>query len=207
MPINKPPAKKKKSPAKKAPPKKKTGKAPEKAPAQLNFWQNMSINRRLDLVGTALGILGILTIMSLLSSKRSLLIEAWVVFLTRSFGWGAWVFPISLIVIGVWLVVRNQESIPQLTLERVAGLSLFFLWLLAILHIAAGNPMYVVHFEEAEIGGGYLGALFMRVLQTGLGKFGVGVVLFAWLLICITITLDISIPEFFDRVSPFFVTI
>ncbi len=198
MPIKKPPAKKKSSPAKK-----KT----DNAPAQLNFWQRMSINRRLDLAGTVLGILGILTILSLISNNRSLFVEAWVVFLTRSFGWGAWAFPISLIVVGVWLVVRNQESVPQLTLERATGLSLIFLWLLPLLHIVAGNPMYVVTFEEAKIGGGYLGALFMRIVQTGLGKFGVGVVLFAWLLIAITITLDMSIPEFFDRVSPFFIAI
>lgn len=207
MPIKTPPAKKKNSPAKKTSPKKKTEKAPEKAPAQLNFWQNLSINRRLDLAGTVLGILGILTIMSLISNNRSLLVEAWIVFLTRSFGWGAWVFPVSLIVIGVWLVVRNQESIPQLTLERFSGLLLLYLWLLAILHIAAGNPMYVVHFEEAQIGGGYLGALFMRILQTGLGKFGVGIALLAWLLIGVTIALDTSIPEFFERISPFFISI
>ncbi len=203
MPIKKPPAKKKSSPAKKSSSKKKT----DNAPAQLNFWQRMSINRRLDLAGTVLGILGILTILSLISNNRSLFVEAWVVFLTRSFGWGAWAFPISLIVVGVWLVVRNQESVPQLTLERATGLSLIFLWLLPLLHIVAGNPMYVVTFEEAKIGGGYLGALFMRIVQTGLGKFGVGVVLLAWLLIAITITLDMSIPEFFDRVSPFFITI
>ncbi len=203
MPIKKPPAKKKSSPAKKSSSKKKT----DNAPTQLNFWQRMSINRRLDLAGTVLGILGILTILSLISNNRSLFVEAWVVFLTRSFGWGAWAFPISLIVVGVWLVVRNQESVPQLTLERATGLSLIFLWLLPLLHIVAGNPMYVVTFEEAQIGGGYLGALFMRIVQTGLGKFGVGVVLLAWLLIAITITLDMSIPEFFDRVSPFFITI
>ena len=208
MPIKKPPAKKKSSPPPKTPPKKKAAPAPvEKAPAQLNFWQNLSINRRLDLVGTVLGLLGILTVMSLLSSNRSLLVEAWIVFLTRSFGWGAWIFPLSLILIGVWLVVRNQESIPQLTLERITGLVIIFFWLLAILHIVAGNPMYVVSFEEARIGGGFLGALFMRVLQTGLGKFGAGIALLSWLLIGTTITLDMSIPDFFVRISPLFIRI
>ena len=196
-------------PAKKTPTKKTKKKPAAKKgkSVQPNFWQNLSINRRLDLAGTALGILGILTIFSLLSTNRSLFVDAWVVFLTRSFGWGAWVLPISLIAIGIWLILRDRESIPKLTIERVTGLGVLFLWLLAILHIVAGNPMYVVTFEEAHLGGGFLGALFMRILQPRLGGFGAGIILLVWLLIGITITLDISIPEFFGRISPFFVNI
>lgn len=195
----------KKKPDKKSPPSKKTTKAKsskrKEEPAQLSFWQKLSINRRLDLIGTVLTLLGLLTFLSLLSENRSLFIEAWVVFLTRSFGWGQWVFPAALIVIGVWLVIRNQESVPHLSIERVTGLSFLFLWLLAILHIVAGNPIYVIPFEEGQIGGGYLGALFMRVLWTGLGGLGAMIALLAWLLIAITMTLDLSIQEFSERVS------
>ena len=191
-----------------SPPKKGAKQAPpppkSNNPFQLDFWQNMSINRRLDLVGTVLGLLGILSIFSLLSNNRSLLVEAWVVFLLRTSGWGAWVLAVSLIIFGIWLIVRDRESIPEITIERVTGLFLLFLWLLAILHIFAGNPMYMVTFEEAEIGGGYLGALFMRSLQPRLGGFGAGVILLGWLLIGTTITLDMSVSEFFGRISPFF---
>jgi S-DNA-T family DNA segregation ATPase FtsK/SpoIIIE len=189
---------------------KKSQKAPpppekKSTPFQLDFWQNLSINHRLDMVGTVLGIMGILSIFSLLSSNRSLLVEAWVVFLLRSFGWGAWTLAIVLIVFGIWLIVRNRESIPEITIERITGLTLLFLWLLAIFHIIAGNPMYVVSFDEAEIGGGYLGALFMRVLQLNLGGLGAGIMLLAWLLIGTTITLDMSVAEFFSHISPFFI--
>lgn len=188
--------------------KKKTPPAEEKKrPFQLDFWQNLSINHRLDLVGTVLGILGILSIFSLLSSNRSLLIEAWVVFLLRSFGWGAWTLAGALIVFGIWLIVRNRESIPEITIERITGLIVLFFWLLAIFHIVAGDPMYVVTFDEAEIGGGYLGALFMRLLQLNLGGLGAGIMLLAWLLIGTTITLDMSVADFFDSISPFFTNI
>ncbi|MBT3338968.1 MAG: DNA translocase FtsK [Anaerolineae bacterium] len=208
MPIKKPPAKKKKAPAKKSTKAKSSSRSKkQEPPPQLNFWQRMSINRRLDLVGTVFAILGLLTLLSLASTNRSLFVEAWVVFLTRSFGWARWVFPAALILVGVWLVVRNQESIPHISVERITGLTLLFLWLLPILHFFAGNPMYIVRFEEGRIGGGYLGALFMRILWTGLGGLGATITLIAWLLISLTMILDMSIHEFFERASPPFVMV
>lgn len=208
MPIKKPPPKKKKAPAKKSTKAKSSSRSKKQAPPpQLNFWQRMSINRRLDLVGTVLAILGLLTFLSLASAKRSLFVEAWVVFITHSFGWGRWVFPAALIFVGVWLVVRNQESIPHISVERVTGLTFLFIWLLPILHFVAGNPMYVIRFEEGRIGGGYLGALFMRVIWTGLGGLGATIALLAWFLIGLTMTLDMSIRDFFGRISPPFIMV
>ncbi len=206
MPVKKPPAKKNKAPARNST-KAKSSRSKKQPPPQLNFWQRMSINRRLDLIGTVLAILGLLTFLALASTNRSLVVEAWVIFLTRSFGWGRWVFPAGLILIGVWLVVRNQESIPHISVERVTGVVFLFFWLLAILQLFTVDPAYKVTFEEGAIGGGYFGALFMRAIWTGLGKLGAGVILLAWFLIGMTLTLDMSVREFFARVTPPFVIV
>ncbi len=187
--------------------KKKTSSKKKEEPAQKNLWQSLSINRRLDLVGTVLAILGLLTFLSLASITRSGITDAWIVFLTRAFGWGKWIFPLALITIGVWLVARNQESIPHISIERVTGLFLLFLWVLAILQLFTVDPLYNVAFEDGAIGGGYLGSLFMRTLGENLGGLGATIAFLAWLLISLTMILDISIREFFERISPPFVMV
>lgn len=187
--------------------KKKNASPPKKTPFQIEFWREISINRRLDIFGTVLGILGVLTIFSLLSENRSPVVKFWVGLFEHSFGWGAWVIAFSIIVIGIWLVVRNQESIPQLTIERVTGLAIIFLWLLPVLQLFTTDSLHEVSFAEGKIGGGYLGSLFMRLLQINLGALGTAIMLLAWLLIGTTITLDMSVPEFFSRISPFFIQI
>ena len=182
-------------------------KAPPEEPIQLNFWQKMTINRRLDFVGVALALLGFFTLLILAAFARSAVTDLWVIFLTRSFGWGRWIFPTALMVVGVWLVVRNQENIPQLSIARITGILLLFFWILAVLQIFTNDPIHKVSFADGAIGGGYWGALFMRFFLLNLGGWGATIVFLAWLLIAITITLDISIREFFERISPPFIIV
>ncbi len=187
--------------------KKKKAPPPQKNPFQLDFWRELSINRKLDILGTVLGILGILTIFSLLSPNRSAVINIWSRFLERSFGWGAWFFSLLLIAGGIWLVVRNQESIPELTIERVTGLAILFFWLMPVLQLFTTDPIHQVAFADGKIGGGYFGSLFMRLLQINFGGLGAAIMLLAWLLIGIAITFDKTVPELFQLISPFFVQI
>ncbi len=187
---------------------KKETSAKEKEEAnRQNFWQQISVNRRLDFVGTMLVVLGIFTFLSLASITRSTAINTWVVFLTRTFGWGKWGFPLGLIIIGVWLVARNQESIPHISIERITGIFLLFLWLLAILQIFTEDPIYSVRFSDGRIGGGYLGSLFMRIFTNNFGGLGATIVFLAWLLVALTMVLDTSIREFFSRISPPFLMV
>ena len=185
--------------------KKKT--PPRKEPVQLNFWQRMSVNHRLDLIGVILALLGFSTLLILASIARSPITDLWVIFLTRSFGWGRWIFPTALMIIGIWLVMRNQESVPYLSVARVTGILLLFFLFLAIFQVFTSDPAHKVIFIEGAIGGGYLGALFMRFFLVNLGGLGTTVVFLAWILIATTMTLDISIPEFFERITPPFVII
>ena len=187
--------------------KKKTSKKKEEEPKQENIWQRISVNRRLDFLGTMLAFLGILTFLSLATGTNGSVTDIWVTLLTRAFGWGKWVFPIGLILIGVWLAARNQESIPHISIERITGIILLFFWLLAILQLALVDPLYDVQFDEARIGGGYLGAFFIRALSNNLGGLGAAIVFLAWLLIALTLVLDMSIREFFDTIKPLFIMI
>ncbi len=187
--------------------KKETSAKKKQAPRQQNFWQQISVNRRLDFFGTMLALLGIFTFLSLASITRSIFTDTWVIFLTRSFGWGKWVFPLGLVLIGIWLVARNQESIPHISIERITGIFLLFLWLLAILQIFTEDLEHNVRFSDGRIGGGYLGALFMRVFIDNLGGLGATIAFLAWLLIALTMVLDMSIHEFFSKISPPFIIV
>ncbi len=191
---------------KKQPPKKKKTSKKEES-AQLNFWQKLSVNRRLDVVGFTFAGLGFITLLILASSTHSAFTDIWVSFLTHTFGWGSWIFPIALMLVGIWLIVRNQENIPQVSIERITGITLLFLLLLPIFQIFTEDPYYKVAFADGRIGGGYFGSLIMRTLGLNLGGLGATIAFLAWLLIALSLTLDMSIHEFFRQISPPFVMI
>ncbi len=161
---------------------------------------NLSPERKLDLLGIVLALLGILTFLSLLSSNHGSITGFWVDFLSQGVGWGVYLLPLTLLGIGMWLVLRNIEKLPQLALERLLGLILLFLNLLAFAHLFAGGPDSAL--AEGGQGGGLLGNAILYGLVAALGRAGAVIVLVAWLLIGLTLTLDLSIPEIFHWLSP-----
>jgi fumarate reductase subunit D len=52
----------------------------------------------------------------------------------------AFVLPITLILVGLWLIFRNLEHLPLLSLERVIGMVLLYFNILTFLHLVTrGN--------------------------------------------------------------------
>ena len=166
------------------------------------LFDGISPERKWDLVGLVLALTGLLTLLSLLSAERSALIGNWVFFLSRLFGWGIFVLPLTLLGVGGWLVVRNIERIPPISIERITGIVLLYLWLLTVFHGLAGGLERATELAQAGQGGGYVGYLFFQALWAGLGSAGVIIALLAWLLIALTLTLDISIRELFHFFGP-----
>ncbi|MCC6148238.1 MAG: DNA translocase FtsK [Anaerolineaceae bacterium] len=158
-------------------------------------WRNLSSERKLDILGIGLALLGLFTTLSLLSSQRGLLTQLWVDFLLQIAGWGAYILPATLVLIGLWLALRGIERLPNLSPERLAGFILLYLNFLAWIHLlsGAGWPL-----SPGKLGGGYLGGLPTRLLVSGFGIAGAVVALAAWLLIGLTMTFDLSIPEIFS---------
>jgi hypothetical protein len=121
MPVSKPKSPPKRgSKGKKVPPKrgsskpvaqKSKKKQPSAPPVRTpTLWQTLSIDRKLDVVGVGLALIGLLTLLSLISAERSAP-TAWLIrFLAGIFGWGAYFLPAGLIAIGVWLVLRNSKA-------------------------------------------------------------------------------------------------
>ena len=204
------PAKKAKSPAKrkKSTPKKSVSRSSKKTKASKqseripNFWENLSIDRRLDVIGIVLALVGLLTFLSLISAEHSILTGGLIRLLGQLFGWGVYILPIGLIAIGLWLVLRNLESIPAFSIERVTGVTLLYIWLLTLMHAIIAAPELAEQAAKDGVGGGFIGSLFEQALWLGFGSWGAIIAMIAWLLISLTMSLDVPIRDLFKWVGP-----
>lgn len=164
-------------------------------------WQSLSAERKVDIFGVIMTLVGLLTLLALLSSNRSTLTGLWVDTLVKLAGWGTFVLPIALIALGLWLVFRHVERLPALSIERVLGVLLLFINIETWLHLLAGGGWQLVALKQ---GGGILGAMFERLLVEGTGKAGAMVILIAWLVIALAMTLDLSVLDLFSGLRPLF---
>ena len=168
--------------------------------SKLNWqWSHISNERKLDILGIFLALLGFLTILSLLTSQRGTVTNWWIQSISQVAGWGTFVLPLALLVVGIWLVLRNIEKLPLLSAARITGIVLLYLNLLAWLHLFSAGGWETA---KAGQGGGYLGAFFEISLINGLGRAGAVIVMSAWLLIALGLTLDLSIPDIFRKIQP-----
>ena len=154
----------------------------------------ISPERKIDLLGIGLALLGLLTVLSLFSANQSGLSGSWLNTLEAVFGWGMYILPVGLSVIGIWLLARNVDYLPSLSVERITGFLLLFFNLLVVFQsisrTASGN------------GGGYIGKILLQTLLNLLGGVGAFILVTAWFLISLTMSLDISIHELFQWAAP-----
>ncbi|HLE16591.1 MAG TPA: DNA translocase FtsK 4TM domain-containing protein, partial [Anaerolineales bacterium] len=154
-------------------------------------------------------LIGLLTLLSLASSSNGLLTGGWLALLGKGFGWGMYLLPLGLIGVGVWLVLRHFDRLPQLSPERIIGLALLYFNLLAWMHFFSFPADRAANFLLADQagGGGYAGGAVLALLRPSLGWAGSAVVLVAWMLIALALTLDLSVPELFAWISPLLITV
>jgi len=154
----------------------------------------MSLDRKIDLVGIVLLFIGLLTLLSLVSASHYAATASWLSFLGRAFGWGAYLFPVGLTIVGLWLVLRSFQRVPHVAIERIIGVVLLFLDILGWLHFFSfTKDAYAL--AAANAGGGYAGAFIYEILYTNLGIAGAAITLFAWLIIALILILDVSVVE------------
>jgi S-DNA-T family DNA segregation ATPase FtsK/SpoIIIE len=180
-------------------PKKQKSHTPQREPT---WWESLSDERKLDVVGIVLAFIGIIILLGLISANRSPIIGGVITFLSQLFGWGLYILPLGLLVFGLWLVFRKIERIPPLTWERAVGSLLLFLWTLTILHSFAATADTAEAVALRGDGGGALGGLFQRGLWAGFGPGGAFIALLAWLVIGIAIALDKPVSDLFFWLAP-----
>ncbi len=162
-------------------------------------WSALSNDRKLDILGIVLALVGFLTLLSLISAENGTLTGMWIDTLKKIAGWGTFVLPVALIILGLWLVMRNVEQLPLLSTERLFGIILLYFNLLAWLHFFAGGTWELA---AQGVGGGYVGAFFDITLVTALGKAGGVIAMSAWMVIALVFAFDLSLPEIYRAIKP-----
>ncbi|HEY5731753.1 MAG TPA: DNA translocase FtsK [Anaerolineales bacterium] len=173
-------------------------------PVSFSWWDTLSDERKLDVVGAIMAVAGISIVLVLFSPRRSESLEIIISVLSRSFGWGIYILTFGLIAMGVWLILRRIEKLPPLTLERATGIIILFLWLLATMHFVVAAPSLADQAAMDGAGGGYIGSVFEKFLFNYFGMGGSIVALLAWLFIAVTMTFDIEMQDLFKWVTPFY---
>jgi DNA segregation ATPase FtsK/SpoIIIE, S-DNA-T family len=154
----------------------------------------ISPERKIDLLGAGLALIGILSLLSLFYGDMDGFWGQLNDGLTVWFGWGKVLLPIGLIVIGLWLIARNVDFLPNISIERIIGIILLFLNLLVVFQ--------GVSLLFSGVGGGKLGDLLFVALTNFLGNVGAVILIVSWLLISLAMSLDLSIRELFQWTVP-----
>jgi len=130
------------------------------------------------IIGVALGLFGLLSVVALLSSGGSVL-DWWRSVMTGSLGWGAGLIPVAFFVAAaiVW-----RRALARRLLLPVIGALLVVIALLGIGHLATGN-------------GGALGHAVATGATAGLGGVGGVIVLLAVLVIGVVIAANRTLQE------------
>jgi len=157
----------------------------------------LSLDRKLDIAGVVMVLVGLLSLLSLFSPNQSDFLDAWLNALSQLAGWGRFGLPLGLIVVGGWIVLRKfGDSLPKVEFERLTGVVLLYLALLTSLHFyAAPEAAAVWPLARAGEGGGLIGAALLSALYGLFGQLGTFVLLLAWWLMAIVFTLGLSVPE------------
>ncbi len=160
--------------------------------------RSLSPERKLDILGVFLLLLGLISLFGFFSGSQLSIIAG----IHQMLGWiaglGAVLFPLILIFLGIWFLVRNEQRFPMLSTERMLGVIFLYLDILTWVHWFSGGGWDLA---KAGLGGGYLGGFFERLLVITLGDGGAAVVMFAWLLLGLAFTFDLSIPDLFRKMS------
>ncbi|NLG27977.1 MAG: hypothetical protein GX557_08705, partial [Chloroflexi bacterium] len=98
--------------------------------------------------------LAALTIVGLVAPTQNTPTDWWVGLVGRVVGWGAWLVPVGLSVLGVWIIQRGARRPWKIAPAHVWGPVFLFLVGLALTHLLVGNPLAA---RDAGRGGGAIG--------------------------------------------------
>ncbi len=166
---------------------------------------DLDVDQWLDILGYTLLALAGLTLLSFPSANHGAIPGWWLRVLTRTFGWGAYLMPLLVGALGLWLVLRRfADKLPRVTPLQIVGVLLGYVTLLATLHLVTslfilqGNLRAIA---DAGLGGGRIGATISLLLLRGLGIGGVVVALgVAWFVVLAT-TLQITVEDILRSVE------
>jgi S-DNA-T family DNA segregation ATPase FtsK/SpoIIIE len=160
----------------------------------------VSDESRLDILGVALVLLGVFTLISLLAGGPATIPGLWAMLLRQLFGIGAWVLPAAIAVPGVYLVLRRfRSALPVPAPDRTAGAVLLFLGLLLLAQLLTFPPRDDI--VVTPLSGGLVGGALLYALVQLLDYAGAALVIAALLIVAVVLTFHVSIPEIVEKLA------
>ena len=117
-----------------------------------------------EVMGVILIFLSAITLLSLLTSSNGVLTATWLGWLGMLFGVGMWAFPVVTGVLGLWMMIRAFEKLPDLPWQRPAGLVLLFVSLIMAATLWDGSA--------ADPVGGQVGLFLAEIVASAIGLWG-----------------------------------
>jgi S-DNA-T family DNA segregation ATPase FtsK/SpoIIIE len=147
-----------------------------------SLWAQLR-GRKPEAGGLVMIAIGLFTLLTLLSPTQGAVGTSWLRVLRFALGWGMILFPLLLITVGLWLILRNFEAeLPALQLAQLAGSLMAVLSLLVVLQALSGETTFDGGLEVARQGqgGGAVGAALLAGLLVGFGPPGAMVLVLVW---------------------------
>lgn len=161
-----------------------------------------SFHRKLDLLGTLLSSAGAAILLVVFNQSSNQVIQSIHSILNKGFGWSLYIIPFILLAYGIWILIRRFEQTPALNAKHVIGSLLIYLSFQTTLHFVSLpiNFKDSLAMARSGAGGGYVGAIILAPFQELFGLGGAGIALLAWLILSISLTLDIPVLDLFSWV-------
>jgi S-DNA-T family DNA segregation ATPase FtsK/SpoIIIE len=164
----------------------------------------ISLDTWLDMIGIAMLGIAAFTLLGLVSTQRSGIISGWLDFVNLLFGWGAYLAPLLLGVIGLYLLIRRfGDKFPKLAPMRLAGAVLAYFTALATLHaiamISTQQDGQVI--ADAMQGGGQIGWVILNIFSSIVGNVGAAFVLIVMWFVSSLLIAQVSFSQLVNEVQ------
>ena len=150
--------------------------------------------RQKEIAAILLLVLAILTLLGLGGVTAGSLVDAWTLFLQRSFGLGAWPLTLFFAGLGAWLLLRTVNQVSPLRWKSVVGFQIAFLLTLALIHqLAPGDDPLAL--AQKGLGGGYIGWAITDLLQRTMGDLIAFLLLLTGLALGLALSFDWTLED------------
>lgn len=167
----------------------------------------ISLDTWLDMIGIAMLGIAAFTLLGLVSTQRSGIISNWLDFVNLLFGWGAYLAPLLLGAVGVYLLIRRfGDKFPKLAPMRLGGAALAYFTALATLHAIAmiTTQQSGQAIADASQGGGQVGWLILNILISIVGNVGAAFVLLVMWFVASLMIAQVSFAQLVNEVQNMF---
>jgi len=126
---------------------------------------------RSEVQGVVLVLLSVFTLLSLFTNSRGSITGAWIDLVRSLSGDGVWGVPLLTGVLGLWMVIRAVEKMPDLPWQRPAGVLLVFVAYITGSTLVSPGFVRLAQAEQGEAGG-WIGFYVAEFLEAALSLWG-----------------------------------